>query len=152
MLNKATIQGNLTRDPESKYFDSGTCVVSFTIATSKKYKDKQGEMVEKTSFIDCKAWGKTGENFAKYHSKGQQALVEGEMEQETWETDGQKRSKIVINVSQWHFIGSKPSQSDGQQREPEQQSSAMDGVKSTTVHRSPSVSDGHGGDDEPPFS
>ena len=104
------IMGNLTRDVELRDA-GGTPLASFSIAVNKKYKDK-----ETVSFIDCKAWGKTGELIAQYFTKGKAIHVSGEIEQENWETkDGTKRSKLVANVREFDFLpgGKAEGQDDG---------------------------------------
>lgn len=99
-----TMFGNLTRDPETRHFDNGS-VTNFSVAVNRSWKNKVGEKQEKVSFIDCAAWGKTGEAIAQYMTKGKPIIVEGQLEQETWETDGgEKRSKIKVNVDRFHFV------------------------------------------------
>lgn len=105
-MNHIVILGRLTRDPELKNVQ-GSNLVTCSIAHSKKFK-KGDEVKEKTSFFEIKVWGKTAINFAEFHSKGSLALIEGELEQETWDApEGGKRSKVVLNVSRWHFVGKK---------------------------------------------
>jgi len=106
MLNNIVIKGNLTKDCELKTVGNGTELATFSIAVNDKYKDN-----EKTHFFDCKFFGKSGAAFAQYHGRGSQCLLVGSIEQERWEKDGQKRSKVVINVRSFEFVGSK---SDGQ--------------------------------------
>jgi single-strand DNA-binding protein len=93
------IVGNLTRDPETKAV-LDTSVTSLSIAVNRKYKEK-----ESVSFIDCKAWGKTGEIIAQYLRKGNGISVRGDLVQENWEAkDGTKRSKLVVNVTAFDFL------------------------------------------------
>jgi single-strand DNA-binding protein len=104
--NRTILMGNLTRDPETRAVGE-TSVTSFTLAVNKRYKDKSGNWTDRASFIDCKLWGARGEAFAKYLSKGDPALVEGSLEQETWEDKdtGAKRSKIILDVQNFEFVG-----------------------------------------------
>ena len=93
----------LTRNPEVRFLPgSDIAVASFGVACSDKYKDK-----EKTAFYDCKAWGKLGEVCGEYLVKGSQIHIRGTLEQETWEQDGNKRSKHVIRINKIEFCGSK---------------------------------------------
>ena len=104
---RINIMGNLTRDVELRDA-GGTPLASFSIAVNKKYKDK-----ETVSFIDCKAWGKTGELIAQYFGKGKAIHVTGEIEQENWEAkDGTKRSKLVVNVREFDFLPGGKGQGD----------------------------------------
>ena len=96
--NDVTIVGNLTRDPELRYLQSGTPLASFGVACNRRYQ-KNNEWEEETSFFDCTAWRDTGENIAESLSKGDRVIISGRLEQRTWETDdGQKRSKIEVVV------------------------------------------------------
>lgn len=105
-FNKVILTGNLTRDPETRAVGE-TSVTSFTLAVNERYKDKSGTWTERANFIDCKLWGARGEAFAKYLSKGDPALVEGSLQQETWDDKetGAKRSKIVVKCDSFEFIG-----------------------------------------------
>jgi len=106
-MNHVTLLGNLTADPETRFTGSGKAVVEWTLAVSKRWRTESGEQKERTSFISCYAWGPKGEAFARFHRKGQKALVEGELVQETWEDKqtGKKQSKTRVNVSEFHFVG-----------------------------------------------
>jgi len=100
-MNKSTIMGNLTRDVEVK--DVGEHkVAKFGVAVNEKYKDK-----EETMFIDCECWGNRAEVLEKYFKKGSRILLEGKLKFETWEKDGDKRSKHKITVSDFWFVDRK---------------------------------------------
>ena len=109
-LNQVTLMGRLTKDPELKTTNSGKNISLFTLAVN-------GFQEDKTNFIDCKAWGKTAELISKYVAKGQRLLVTGELEQETWEQDGQKRSKLSVTVREIQFIEKASSKTTTQQPE-----------------------------------
>ena len=105
-FSKAIIMGNLTRDPELRSTPSGAQVCSFTVAVNRNYKDSSGSQQEQVSFIDCSAWGKSGEIIAQYAKKGSGILVSGRLEQRSWEDkEGQKRSRVEIVVEDFNFIG-----------------------------------------------
>ena len=95
-FNKVILMGNLTRDPEKRYTESGACVVNMGIAVNRRVK-KGGDWTEEASFFDVVVFGKSAENCAQYLTKGRPVLVDGELNQSRWETqDGQKRSKVEI--------------------------------------------------------
>ena len=105
-FSKAIIMGNLTRDPELRSTPSGAQVCSFTVAVNRSYKDSSGAQQEQVSFIDCSAWGKGGEIIAQYAKKGSGIMVSGRLDQRSWEDkEGQKRSRVEINVEDFNFIG-----------------------------------------------
>jgi single-strand DNA-binding protein len=104
-LNKVMLIGRLTRDPESRHTANGNSVTNFGLAVNRTYKRPgSDETVEETTFVDVEAWGKTGETFARYMKKGRQAYVEGRLRLDSWEKDGQKRSKIVVVMEQFQFL------------------------------------------------
>jgi single-strand DNA-binding protein len=97
--------GNLVRDPETKHTPQGKAVTEATIAVTEKWTTDSGEKREKTAFVGLVIWGSRGEAFAKYHKKGDKALIEGKLVQETWEDkEGKKREKTKVQVEQWHFL------------------------------------------------
>jgi single-strand DNA-binding protein len=103
-LNKAYIIGNLTREPELKALPSGIKVCNFAVATSRSYKDKEGERKETTEFHNVVAFGKLGELTAQYLKKGQQALVEGRLQTRSWDTaNGEKRYRTEIIADNVQF-------------------------------------------------
>jgi len=105
--NHVTLAGNLTRDPELKYTPKGTAICAFTIAINRKWKSDSGEEKESVAFIDHKAFGKTAEAIAKYLKKGQPIFTVGRLDQENWDdkATGQKRSKLVVAVESFQFVG-----------------------------------------------
>ena len=105
-VNKAILIGNLGRDPELRYTQSGQAVVNFSIATSENWTDKGGERQERTEWHRIVAWGKTGELCAQYLSKGRTVYVEGRIQTREWEDrEGQKRTTTEINAQTVTFIG-----------------------------------------------
>lgn len=103
-LNKAFIIGNLTRDPELKALPSGTKVCSFSLATNRSYKDKDGNRQESVEYHNIAAFGRTGELVAQYLKKGSQAYVEGRLQTRSWEgKDGEKkyRTEIIADTVQF---------------------------------------------------
>ena len=101
-MNTVQIMGNLTRDPEVRYTQSGKAVATFTVAATNTYIDSNNETKEQTAFINCVAWGKTGEAVGNLR-KGNRCFVEGRLQTRSYETaEGQKRyvTEVVAN-----FVG-----------------------------------------------
>ena len=105
--NKVQLMGHLTRDIELRATQGGTAVANLGLAVNHKWKDKSGEKREEVSFFDCEAWGSTAETLARYLGKGDPVFIDGRLKQDTWEADGQKRSKIKVVIESFQFIGGK---------------------------------------------
>ena len=104
-FNKVILMGNLTRDPETRTVPSGQTVTNFSLAVNRTWRGQDGTSQESVSYIDCVAWGKTGEIIAQYMQKGRPILVSGRLDQRTWEQDGNKRSKVEVIVEDFNFVG-----------------------------------------------
>jgi len=117
-LNICHIIGNLTRDPELRVTPKGTVICTFSLAVNRKWKDDGQQEREEVTFIDCEAWGKAGENIAKYCTKGRPLYVQGRMRLDQWEdkTTKEKRSRMKVVVEQFQFLG-QGRDGDAQQRE-----------------------------------
>ncbi|MCL2610882.1 MAG: single-stranded DNA-binding protein [Defluviitaleaceae bacterium] len=104
-MNKAILMGRLTRDPEVRYSQSAEpiAIVRFAIAINRRFKR------DETDFIDCVAFGKTGEFINSYFKKGAMIAVEGSIQTSSWDDkeSGQKRYRTEVIVDQAHFTGSK---------------------------------------------
>lgn len=138
-LNSFNCTGRLTRDPQARATPSGQSICNFTIAISEKYKDK-----ERTTYLDCEAWGRVGEVIAEYQSKGDQVGLSGSLQLDQWDDkDGNKRSKIKLRVERMTMLQKAKSDSGGGQRlQPQRQSKPHDDFYS---------SDDSGFDDDTPF-
>ena len=100
--------GRLTRNPELKYLPSQTPVVKIGLACNRKYKSKDGAEKEEVCFIDAQMYGKRAETKDKYFKKGGLILISGRLQQETWTAkDGTKRSKHLIFIENFEFVGGK---------------------------------------------
>jgi single-strand DNA-binding protein len=96
-LNRATILGNLTRDPEVKQLPSGQSVCTFGVATNRSWVDAAGVKQEKAEFHNIVTWGKLAEICGQYLSKGKKVYVEGRLQTREWEgQDGVKRYRTEI--------------------------------------------------------
>ena len=104
-FNKVILMGNLTRDPEVRSTPNGQSVANFSLAVNRTWRGADGSNQESVSYIDCVAWGKTGEVIAQYLQKGRALLVSGRLDQRSWEQDGQKRSKVEVIVEDFNFVG-----------------------------------------------
>jgi single-strand DNA-binding protein len=108
MYNKVILVGNLTRDVEVRYSQSGSAIGKVGIATNRKWKDQSGEQKEEIMFVDLTFFGRTAEIANQYLRKGSKVLVEGRLVLEQWTAqDGTKRSKHSITVSEMKMLDSK---------------------------------------------
>jgi single-strand DNA-binding protein len=115
-VNKVILVGHLGKDPEVKYMPSGEAVASATLATTDKWKDKQGQMQERTEWHNLTFFGRQAEVVGQYLKKGSQIYVEGSIRTEKWtDKEGKDRytTKIVANTMQ--MLGSKSSSGGGYQ-------------------------------------
>ena len=98
MDNSVTLTGNITRDPEIRYTPSGATVVTFGLAVNRRWQNRQtNEWEEQVNFFDVKCWGQLAENVSESVAKGTRVIVDGRLEQRSWETDeGDKRSKVEV--------------------------------------------------------
>ena len=105
-MNKVVLIGNLTRDIELRYTQSGYCVGNTGIAVTRKFKNARGETAEETCFIDVKFFGRTAEVANQYLRKGSKLAVEGRLKLEQWQDQsGQNRSKHVVEVESLEMLG-----------------------------------------------
>jgi single-strand DNA-binding protein len=107
-LNKAILIGNLTRDPEIKALPSGSKVCTFSIATNRIYKDKEGVRQEMVEYHNIVVFGKVAELSAQYLKKGQQVLIEGRIQTRSWDAqNGEKKYRTEIVADSVQF-GNRP--------------------------------------------
>jgi single-strand DNA-binding protein len=106
-LNKVMLIGNLTRDPDLKYTPGNQAVCEIGLAVNRKYRTKDGEDREETTFVDCEAWGKQAEVIKQYMAKGRPIFIEGRLKLDTWEdkNGGGKRSKMRVVIEDFQFLG-----------------------------------------------
>lgn len=109
-LNKVQIYGNITRDPELKSLNSGSSVCSFSVATNRTWKNKDGEKQESTDYHNIVAFGRTAENIAQYLRKGSSIYVEGRLQTRSYEKDGQKRYVTEVVADNVQFGPKRASQ------------------------------------------
>lgn len=102
--NRVVLMGNLTRDPELRYIPSGTAVSEIGLAVNDRIK-KNDQWVDEATFVDVTLWGRTAEVANEYLSKGSSILIEGRLKLDTWEKDGQKRSKLRVVADKMQMVG-----------------------------------------------
>ena len=123
-LNKVMVAGTLGADPEVKQLQSGQSVASFSIACNERYKDKQGNQVDKTEWVNIVFWGNRANVIQQYVRKGSKIFVEGKLETQSWDdpNGGGKRYKTQVVGSDFKFLGGKQDDSqDGQPNQPQNQ-------------------------------
>lgn len=128
-VNKVILVGNLGKDPELRYTASGTAVVNFSLATTERYKDRDGNNQEKTEWHNIVAWRQLAEICGKYLSKGRQVYIEGKIQTRSYEDrDGNKRYITEIVADQMQMLGGRGDNQGGgsyQRSEPRQERPAQ---------------------------
>ena len=115
---KVTIVGNLGRDPETKYTQNGTLIISFTMAAQGRFRSGQEPT---TTWFRVSAFGQQAERLATmvergYIAKGKLLYVEGQLEENTFTgNDGQERKSLEVTLSDWQFVGGRDNQQQGNQ-------------------------------------
>ena len=103
--NKVILMGNLTRDPDVRAAGaSGMKVARLGIAINEKRRDRNGQTIDMPVFVDVDAWDKLGELCGQYLKKGRSVLVEGRLQSDSWEKDGQKHQKLKIRAATVKFM------------------------------------------------
>ena len=103
-INKIFLIGNLTNNPELRQTKTGTSVARFGLAVNQRYKDASSEKKENVCFVNIVAWNKLAEAVASYLEKGRSVFVEGRLNQNRWEQNGQKRSKMEVVAKTIQFL------------------------------------------------
>ena len=103
-LNKVMLIGRLTRDPELRYTSGGRGVCDVGLAVNREY-TVNNERRKETAFVDVTVWGRQAEVICEYMKKGREIYLEGRLTLDTWEQDGQKRSKLKVIAENFQFLG-----------------------------------------------
>ncbi|MCW2924498.1 MAG: single-stranded DNA-binding protein [Thermoleophilia bacterium] len=107
-LNRVTVVGRLTRDPEVRYTSGGMPIVNLGLAVNGKKKDPtSGQWTEVPNFFDVVMFGDRFEKLASHLEKGRRIGIDGSLRWSSWETDGQKRSKVEIVADELQFLDSR---------------------------------------------
>lgn len=107
-INRVTITGNLTRDPELRATQGGTQILSLGVAVNDRRRNPQtGNWEDYPNFIDCVMFGTRAEAISRFLSKGMKVAIEGKLRYSSWERDGQRRSKIEVVVDEIDLMSSR---------------------------------------------
>ncbi len=125
-INKVILVGNLGADPEVRYTPQGTAVANFNVATNESYKNRDGEMVEKTEWHRVVAWDRLAEIIGEYLKKGSQVYIEGSLQTRSYEDkDGVTKYTTEIKAREMQILGSRDGMggsSDDYDQRPQQRS------------------------------
>ncbi|MDD4381895.1 MAG: single-stranded DNA-binding protein [Candidatus Dojkabacteria bacterium] len=133
-LNKVILIGNLTRDPEMRYTNSGTPVVTFGMATNKSWKDTNGETKELAEFHNIVAWNKMAEICQQLLAKGMKVYVEGSLTTRSWESeDGTTKYKTEIRLEDMILLDNKGKQGAGISEEGQEKEEKVEEKKEEEV-------------------
>ena len=114
MINKAILIGNLGADPEIRYTQSGTQVATFTIATTERWKDKEGQMQESTEWHRIVAWARLAEICGEYLNKGSRVYIEGRIQTRKWQDQsGNDRYTTEIIAKEMKMLSPRGGESSG---------------------------------------
>jgi single-strand DNA-binding protein len=115
-VNKAILIGNLGKDPEIRYTPSGQAVASFSIATTRKWKDKEGQSQEQTDWHNIVVWGRMAELAKEYLAKGRSVYIEGRIQNRSYDDkEGNKRYISEVVATTMQFLGGRSDHAGGQQ-------------------------------------
>ena len=115
-LNRVFLMGNLTRDPEVRYAPSGDAVGELNLAVNRRYRTRDGQDREETCFVNVVVWGRQAETSAEYLRKGSPVLIEGRLQYDQWEKDGQKQSRLRVRASRVQFLSGSRGQTPSEER------------------------------------
>lgn len=133
-VNKAILIGNLGKDPELRYTASGTAVASFSIATTERFKNRNGEQQERTEWHNIVAWGNLADICGKYLAKGRQVYIEGRIQSRSYDDrDGNKRYITEIVANEMKMLG-RPGEGGGQGAQPARQEDSGGGNSGPTFN------------------
>jgi len=134
-INKVMVYGNLGRDPELKSLPSGVQVASFSLATTRVYKDKDGNKKEQTDWHNIVVFGRQAETTSQYLHKGNAAFIEGRLQTRSWEKDGVKQYRTEIVADRVQFgpkggsTGGATTTQGDETAEPPQQATSGKGIE-----------------------
>ena len=113
-FNKVLLMGNLTRDPDVRTTPSGMKIAKLGLAVNRRFRTRDDEAREETTFVDIDAFGNQAEIIERYCQKGSPLFVEGRLRLDQWESNtGEKRSKLSVVLENFQFLGSSKSQDQG---------------------------------------
>jgi single-strand DNA-binding protein len=117
-INRVTLVGRLTRDPEIRHLPSGSAVLQLGLAVNGRQRDDAGNWIDKPNFFDVKVFGNQAEMLAQHLSKGRRIGVDGRLDWSSWEAqDGTKRSKVEVVAQSVQFLDSRMEAEGGGERQ-----------------------------------
>ncbi len=144
-FNRVILMGNITRDIDLRYLQSGKAVTEVGLAVNDRRKNQQGDWVDEVTFVDVTLWGRTAEVAGEYLSKGSPVMIEGRLKLDTWETDGQKRSKLRVVGEKMVMVGGRSGGGSGSggggQAKSSQESELSQSAVATTSQAAPPQDD-----------
>lgn len=136
-INRVTLVGRLTRDPELKHLPSGSAVLELGLAVNGRKQDASGQWVDKPNFFDVKVFGNQAEMLSQHLAKGRRIGVDGRLDWSSWESqDGGKRSKVEVVAQSVQFLDSRGDTGEGGSYVP-----AGGGAQTSNADFPPSASD-----------
>lgn len=152
-LNKVMLAGNLTRDPQVRFFANERAVADFGLAINRRFKTNDGQQKDETTFVDVECWGRTAELVGQYLTKGRPAYIEGRLKLDQWDDkeSGQKRSKLKVVADTVQFL-SAGTRGDGSGKgTPDGESDDASAPAATSTPNPSKPAAAAPSDDEPPF-
>jgi single-strand DNA-binding protein len=131
--HQTIVIGNMGRDPETRYLPSGDAVCNFSVAVTEKYKSKDGEQKESTTWYRINTFGKLAEICGQYLTKGSAVMVAGKMQSRKYEKDGIERESWELRADTMQMLGGK------QDGEPRQETEARKPANSKPANSKPSA-------------
>ncbi len=111
-LNRVQLIGNLGKDPETRYTPTGKKVTSFSVAVGRKWRSAEGEQKEATDWFNIEAWGRLGEISQSYLTKGKLVFIEGRLQTDQYEHEGEKRTFTKVVVQNLQILDRKQEEED----------------------------------------
>lgn len=129
MINKVILVGNLGRDPEVRSTPSGQPVASFSLATERRWKDKNGQRQKETEWHNIVVWGKQAEIAGQYLTKGKQIFLEGRLQTRSWDDKqtGEKKYRTEVVCENFQMLGQRGGDFEGGQAGPGASASGSQG-------------------------
>lgn len=127
-INIAMIYGNLTRDPELRALPSGMNVCSFSVATNRTFKDRDGKKQEQTDFHNIVVFGRQADSCGQYLKKGSSVFVDGRLQTRSWEKEGKKQYRTEIVAERVQFGPRKQGESAGSSASKDESQEAPDDI------------------------
>src|SRR3954465_9563697 len=149
-INRVTVTGNLTRDPELRSTPNGTSVCKLRIAVNTRRKDASGNWIDKPNYFDVTVWGQQGENCAQYLAKGRPVAIDGRLEgREFQDKQGNNRQAVDIIADSVQFLGGREDGGNGGGQRFQSQSDVP--ADTGDFQMAPAGGGGGGSDDDVPF-